>query len=287
LAVDNEINAVGGRGSETLEEIRENSLANFGSQNRAVTSKDYQIRVLSLPPKYGGIAKAYAIADGSLDNNSPSSILASPNSLQEFTDLVMKFVNLPDDVEPTSETVKEDIQRFLIGKTSNINEINNPFAVNLYLLGYNSNGNLINLNKAIKQNLKTYLNEYRLLTDGINILDGFIINIGVEFEISVFESYNKSDVVATCIRELTEYFSIDNWSFNNTINISEIELLIGNIEGVSSVSMVKIVNKCGGQYSPNSYNIEAATRGKIVYPSLDPSVFEVKFPGADIKGRAR
>jgi len=287
LAVDNEINAVGGRSSETLEEIRENALANFGSQNRAVTSKDYQIRVLSLPPKYGGIAKAYAIADGSLDNNSPSSILASPNSLQEFTDLVMKFVNLPDDVEPTSETVKEDIQRFLIGKTSNINEINNPFAVNLYLLGYNSNGNLINLNKAIKQNLKTYLNEYRLLTDGINILDGFIINIGVEFEISVFESYNKSDVVATCIRELTEYFSIDNWSFNNTINISEIELLIGNIEGVSSVSMVKIVNKCGGQYSPNSYNIEAATRGKIVYPSLDPSVFEVKFPGADIKGRAR
>jgi hypothetical protein len=287
VAVDNEINAVGGRGSETLEEIRENAMANFGAQNRAVTSKDYQIRALSLPPKYGGIAKAYAIADGNLDNNSPSSILSSPNSLQEFTDLVMSFVNLPDENTPTVETVKDDIQRFLIGKTSNINEINNPFAVNLYLLGYNSNGNLINLNKAIKQNLKTYLNEYRLLTDGINILDGFIINIGVEFEITVFESYNKSDVVATCIRELTEYFSIDNWSFNNTINISEIELLIGNIEGVSSVSMVKIVNKCGDQYSPNSYNVEAATRGKIIYPSLDPSVFEVKFPGTDIKGRAR
>jgi hypothetical protein len=287
LAVDNDVNAVGGRGSETLDEIRENALANFGSQNRAVTSKDYQVRALSLPPKYGGISKAYAIADGNLDNNSPSSILASPNTLQEFTDLVMRFVNLPDDVEPNADTVRDDIQRFLIGKTSNINEINNPFAVNLYLLGYNSNGNLTNLNKAIKQNLKTYLNEYRMLTDGINILDGFVINIGVEFEISVYESYNKSDVVATCIRELAEYFSIDNWSFNNIINISEIELLIGNIEGVSSVPTLKIVNKCNGQYSPNSYNIEAATRGKIIYPSLDPSVFEVKFPGTDIKGRAR
>lgn len=287
LVVDNEVNAVGGKGTETLNEIRENALANFGSQNRAVTSKDYQVRALSLPPKYGGIAKAYAISDGNLDNNSPSSILASPNSLQEFTDLVMGFVNLPDDIEPTESTVKSDIQNFLIGKTSNVNEINNPFAVNLYLLGYNGNGNLINLNKAVKQNLKTYLNEYRILTDGVNILDGFIINIGIEFEITVFESYNKTDVVARCIRELTDYFSIDNWTFNNTINISEIELLIGNIEGVSSVPMVKVVNKCGGQYSPNSYNIEAATRGKIIYPSLDPSVFEVKFPNADIKGRAR
>lgn len=287
LVVDNEVNAVGGKGPETLNEIRENSLANFGAQNRAVTSKDYQIRALSLPPKYGGIAKAYASADGNLDNNSPSSILASTNALQEFTDLVMGFVNLPDELEPNESTVKSDIQNFLIGKTSNVNEINNPFAVNLYLLGYDGNANLINLNKAIKQNLKTYLNEYRILTDGVNILDGFIINIGVEFEITVFESYNKTDVVTTCIRELGGYFSIDNWSFNNTINISEIELLIGNIEGVSSVPMVKIVNKCGGQYSPNSYNIDAATRGKIVYPSLDPSVFEVKFPNSDIKGRTR
>jgi len=287
IVVDNEVNAVGGRGPETLEEIRENAMANFGAQNRAVTSKDYQIRALSLPPKYGGIAKAYAISDGNLDNNSPSSILASPNSLQEFTDLVMRFINLPDESEPNAQTVKQDIENFLIGKTSNVNEINNPFAINLYLLGYDGSGNLINLNKAIKQNLKTYMSEYRLLTDGINILDGFIINIGVEFEITVFESYNKTDVVTTCIRELTQYFSIDNWSFNNTINLSEIELLIGNIEGVSSVPMVKLTNKCGGQYSPNSYNIEAATRGKIVYPSLDPSVFEVKFPNSDIKGRAR
>jgi hypothetical protein len=59
------------------------------------------------------------------------------------------------------------------------------------------------------------------------------------------------------------------------------------VEGVSSVPMLKVNNKCGGQYSPNSYNIEAATKDKIVYPSLDPSVFEIKFPDADIKGRAR
>ena len=71
-----------------MEEIRQNALANFGSQNRAVTAKDYQVRALSMPTKFGSIAKAYATADGTLDNNSPSSILASPNVLNEFTDLV-------------------------------------------------------------------------------------------------------------------------------------------------------------------------------------------------------
>jgi hypothetical protein len=286
VAVDNEIPAVGGKGPETLEEIRQNSLANFGSQNRAVTAMDYQIRALSMPSKFGGIAKAYASADGQLDNNSPASILASPNSLQQFTDLVMSFVNKPDSEEPTSDTVKSEIKNFLIGKTDNVNETNNPFAINLYLLGYNANGNLTQLNKAVKQNLKTYLNEYRMLTDGINILDGFIVNVGIDFQIRTLENYNKSEVLTDCINQLKEFFSIDRWSFNQTINLSEVELLIGNVEGVASVPSVIITNKCKGQYSPNSYNITAATKDKIVYPSLDPCVFEVKFPNSDIKGRA-
>jgi hypothetical protein len=287
LAVDNEVPAVGGRGPETLEEIRQNALANFGAQNRAVTARDYQVRALSLPSKYGGIAKAYASADGTLDNNSPSSILASPNALQQFTDIVMDFVERADNEEPTEGEIKEQIKNFLIGKVDNVNETNNPFAINLYLLGYDENGNLTPINKAIKQNLKTYLSEYRMLTDGVNILDGFIVNIGVEFEVITFEGYNKSEVVAACINEIRTFFQIDNWSFNQTINLSELELVIANVEGVSSVPKLHIVNKCKGQYSVNSYNIDAATKDKIIYPSLDPCVFEIKFPNSDIKGRAR
>jgi len=287
VAIDNEIPATGGKGPETIEEIRQNALANFGAQNRAVTAKDYQIRVLSMPSKYGSIAKAYATADGTLDNNSPSSILASPNNLQEFTDLVMNFVNKPDALEPSEASVKEDITKFLIGKTSNENEKNNPFAINLYLLGYDVNGNLTNINRAIKENIKTYLNEYKILTDDVNLIDGFVINIGIDFEIICYPNYNKSEILIKCINELRDYFSIDNMTFNQTINLSEVELLLANVEGVSSVPMMTITNKCGGNYAPHSYNIDAATKSKIVYPSLDPSVFEIKFPDTDIKGRVR
>jgi hypothetical protein len=288
IAIDNEVPATGGKGGDTIEEIRQNALANFGSQNRAVTSKDYQIRALSMPTKFGAIAKAYATADGTLDNNSPSSILASPQVLREFTELVDGFVNREEGAaEVDKQLIQDEIRKFLVGKTSNDNEKNNPFAINLYLLGYDSNKKLSTLNRAIKENLKTYLNEYKILTDGININDGFIINIGLEFEIVTLRNYNKSEVLSECISELKEYFDIDSFTFNNTINISELELIIANVDGVSSVPKLKIVNKCGGQYAPNTYNIEAAIKDKVLYPSLDPSVFEIKFPDSDIKGRAK
>ena len=178
--------------------------------------------------------------------------------------------------------------KYLTQKKTSISEVNNPFAINLYILGYDSNKKLTNLNRAVKENLKTYISEYRMLTDGVNIIDGFIINIGVDFEIICYSNYNKREVVTNCLTELQEYFNIDNWTFNKPINISEIELILANVDGVMSVPSVKISNLCGGDgnYSPNRYNIDEATKGKIVYPSLDPSIFEIKYPTKDIKGRA-
>lgn len=280
VAAENEIPAVGGRGAESVDEIRENALAIFGGQNRAVTRKDYQVRALSLPSKYGSVAKAYVAQDGELDNNSPSSILASPDALQQFVELVQDF----NDRGLTTAEIKNELQKFLIGKKSNLNEKNNPFAINLYVLGYDSTGKLTTINRAVKENLKTYLNEYRMLTDGVNLLDGFIVNIGIEFDITVYGSYNNREILTKCSDELKQFFNIENWTFNQTINISDIELLLANVEGVQSVANVKITNKCGGNYSSNSYNIETATKGKIIYPSLDPCIFELKYPERDIKG---
>ena len=124
-----------------------------------------------------------------------------------------------------------------------------------------------------------------MLTDGVNLIDGYVINIGVDFEIRVYGGYNKREVLVKVQQELANYFDIDNWTFNMAINVSEVELLIAGVEGVQSVPKCEITNKCLGNYSEHSYNIEDATKGKMVYPSLDPSVFEVKFPNKDIRGR--
>jgi hypothetical protein len=282
IAVNNDEPAVGGRGSETIEEIRQNALATFGSQNRAVTREDYVVRALSMPERYGSVAKVYVSPDGEVDNNSPSSILASPKNIAEFVGVVE---GLKD--KSTSEIQKE-LVKYLSQKKTAIAEVNNPFAINMYILGYDSNKHLTLVNQAVKQNLKTYLGEYRMLTDAVNIIDGFIVNISVDFEVICYSNYNKREVVANCLTELQSYFEIDKWTFNKPINISEIELILANVEGVMSVPSVKIHNLCGGDgnYSPNKYNIDEATKGKIVYPSLDPCVFEIKYPNKDIKGRA-
>lgn len=284
VAVENEVPATGGRGGETIEEIRENALANFSAQNRAVTRKDYVIRSLSLPPKYGSIAKAYASPDSELDTNSPESILQSSNTFEEFSDLILDFVNMEE--TPSEEEIKNELTRLLTGRQKSFDDKQNPFAVNLYLLGYDGNKNLTELNRAIKENLKTYLNEYRVLTDSVNLIDGFIVNIGIEFEIIVYPNYNKREVLLNCMNTLRSYFNIDNWTFNMPINKSEVEVLLAGVEGVSSVPSFNVTNKCGGIYSSNAYDIQSATRNNIIYPSLDPCVFEVKYPNRDIKGRA-
>lgn len=282
VAVENLTAATGGRGIESIEEIRQNALATFGAQNRAVTRQDYIVRAMSMPERYGSVAKVYVSPDGEIDNNSPASILASPQSITEFTNLVESIKGLP------KQDVQKELVKYLSQKKSNLNEVNNPFAINMYVLGYDQNKKLTNLNQAVKENLKTYLGEYRMITDAVNMIDGFVVNIGVDFEIMVYSNYNKREVITECLAKLQQYFEIDNWTFNKPINISEMELLLANIEGVMSVPSVKVSNLCGGDgnYSTNRYNIDEATKGKIVYPSLDPCVFEVKYPNKDIKGRA-
>jgi hypothetical protein len=282
VAVENLEAATGGRDSESIEEIRQNALATFGSQNRVVTKQDYIVRAMSMPERYGSIAKVYVSQDGEIDNNSPSSILANPKNITEFTNLVESIKGL------SKQDIQKELVKYLSQKNTSISEVNNPFAINMYVLGYDNNKKLTNLNQAVKQNLKTYLGEYRMLTDGVNIMNGFIVNIGVDFEIIAYSNYNKREVLTNCLAEIQRYFEIDNWTFNKPINISEMELILANVEGVMSVPSVKISNLCGGDgnYSTNRYNIDEATKGKIVYPSLDPCVFEVKYPTKDIKGRA-
>ena len=282
VAVENLEPAVGGRGAESIEEIRQNALAMFGTQNRAVTRQDYTVRALSMPERYGSVAKVYVSADQESDDMTIHSLLQNPKTLNEFSAFIDRVKNF------SKQDQQIELAKFVTSKKADVIQKNNPFAINLYLLSYDSNKKLTNSNPAVKENLKTYLGEHRMVTDAVNIIDGYIVNIGVDFDIIVYSNYNKREVLANCITELTTFFNIDNWTFNKPINISEIELILANVEGVMSVPKVEIFNLHGEAmgYSNNRYNVPQATVGKIVYPSLDPCVFEVKYPNKDIKGRA-
>ena len=160
-------------------------------------------------------------------------------------------------------------------------------TLDLYVLSYDNSKSLTLSSQALKTNLKTYINQYRMIGDLPAIRDAFIINIAVDFEIITEPNYNNSEVLTQCIFFLQDYFAIDKWQINQPIILKQIELGLDDIEGVQTVSRVTITNKAGtdSNYSQYAYDIEGATQNKIIYPSIDPSIFEIKFPNQDIKGK--
>jgi len=165
--------------------------------------------------------------------------------------------------------------------------ISNPLALNLYTLAYDDNKRLVPLNEALKQNLRTYLSNFRMLTDALNIKSAHVINIGVDFEIIPRPRYNSNEVLLRCIDLLKRLFEIDSMQINMPLNISNLMTELDKVEGVQSVSKFEIINlyDLTKGYVGNLYDIETATKNNIVYPSLDPSIFEIRFPNADIKGK--
>ena len=86
---------------------------------------------------------------------------------------------------------------------------------------------------------------------------------------------------------MQNYFDIGNWQINQPIIIPELKILLDKIEGVQTVKNLKIDNLAGTTlgYSEYAYDVVGATINDVVYPSIDPMVFEVKYPNEDIKGR--
>ena len=235
LAVTNPIAADGGGDGDTIEEIRQNTSANFATQLRNVTQDDYLVRALSMPARYGVVSKAY--------------------------------------IEPT--------------KAISLSAGESNSVLDLYILSYNVNNQLTTASTALKQNLQTYLSQYRMVNDAVSIKDAFIINIGVNFDIIVLPEFNSNQVLFDCIEALKAYFAIDKWQINQPIVLRDIYILLDKITGVQTVKNISISNLTGTNlgYSVYSYDIPAATISNVIYPSLDPSIFEVKFPNTDIQGR--
>ena len=162
-----------------------------------------------------------------------------------------------------------------------------PTVLDLYILSYDINKKLRTASSTLKKNLKTYLSEYRMINDSIKIKDAFIINIGVEFDIIVLPNYNNNETLTKCVTTLSTYFNIDQWQINQPIILKDLYILLDKVEGVQTVKRVKITNIAGEAlgYSAYGYDVEGATVNNVVYPSLDPMIFEVKNLNEDIKGR--
>lgn len=239
LSINNPYPAFGGANRKPLEIIREEAIANFASQNRAVTKEDYLLRIYAMSAKFGAVAKAY---------------------------------------------IEQDYQ---LGQW-NEDRIPNIYSLNLYVLSFDSNNNFVACNEAIKENIRTYLRSYRLMTDAIQIRDAQVINIGIECEIICRPNENSNEVNLKIVNKLIELFDNSKMEIGAPIIISNLTSTLDRIEGVQSIASIKFINliDTNSGYSGNVYDIATATRGGIIYPSVTPSVFSVQFPRRDIVCRS-
>ena len=272
VAVTNENPATGGSSGQTVREVRESALAYYQAQQRAVTKEDYIVRAYALPPKYGNIAKVHLTQDDQLNRDADS------------IDLDRQVT--PEDVEAGRTLRSFQAGRFL-----------NPLAMNMYTLGFDSDKKLTKMNQTSKENLKTYLSQFRLVTDAVNIKDAYVINIAVNFAILTKTGFNKNEVLLRCVSAVQDFFDIDRTQIGQPIIVSDIAYQLSLVDGVASIVppvennanklpiVIENKYKLEEGYSGNFYDISSGLIDGVLYPALDPSIFEIKFPNSDIKGK--
>jgi hypothetical protein len=219
-----------------------------------------------------------------------NALYAHSSQLRAVTknDYIVRSLSLPSDYGSISKVYVTQNLNVEDQATTAPTMTTNPLSLDLYVLAYNADKNLIKASTTLKQNLATYLNEYRMVTDAINIRDAFYINIGVNFDITTISGFNNQLVLKDCINALKSYFNIESWQINRPIILSEIVVLLLQVKGVQSVVKLEIINKedsTGQTYSDLGYDISGATRNGNIYTSSDPSIFEVRYPDTDIQGR--
>ena len=224
-------------------------------------------------------------------------------------------------------TIQQSLANFELGTLSELDAQFGTIKINI--LAYDKNKNLVGNAQAggtdlpdatdgtpliLNTNLSSYLNNFKLLTDDVAIVDGYIVNFGVIFDVVANQYVNKAEVKLNCIQKIINYFRIEKMQFNQPIIVSQLEYELMGIDGVRSVNYVTVTqgeDYNGGEgfnpplfkYSVDaetiledgvdgygySYNFEGALNSGIILPvnPQTPAVFELKNPRQNVKGVVR
>lgn len=159
--------------------------------------------------------------------------------------------------------------------------------LNMYVISENKSGNLTPTNDIIKSNIKTWLNEYRMVNDTLDIMDAKILNLSISFTVVVKGGYDKFKVLDECLRVLRNRY-LRHFDIAEPFSFTEVYATLNRIEGVADTVDVSVLNQAGGAYSQSGIDVRAniTPDGRFIACPLN-AVFEVKFPTIDIKGSVK
>ena len=299
LTVTNNVPARGGKDEETVDEIREKSKSFFSTQNRCVTKEDYEARVLNIPARFGNIAKVYVTRSG--DDTTPNvnqqlfstALTSLDTSFQKFIDDLDRIKNemftIPNQAGGYVVTTQllEDFSRSIENNSDQIGDVIRNIngysdlttfdlsSINIYILAYDNLKQLvgnpieqdISIPVTLQNNIKNYLSNFRMLTDSVNIINGFIVNFGVFFDVVAEKYADKNQVKIKCIEKIKEYFQIEKMQFNQPIYKSKLEYEIMGVEGVRSLNHLTITQQDDYYFGYNSDGEFLGTADQTLHPN--------------------
>lgn len=179
------------------------------------------------------------------------------------------------------------------GKVAKVSVSRNPIShlsTDMFILSKDSNGHLAVASSTLKNNIKGYIGQFRMSTEGINIFDGKILNVRCNFGVVVSSKLNKSEVLTKCIDVIRSRFDVDLIQMSQPIVLSELTNALHSVNGVISVYELYFSNVIGlidsFSYSSQKFDVGASTRNGIIYCPND-SIIEIKYPNRDIIGVAK
>jgi hypothetical protein len=262
--------------SNTLTTLVNTNVVSFANFSSTDPTGDYQAAFDSLAVSNPNAASGGG--DGDSTEELRQNIISSYGTQMRnvtLDDYLVRALSLPSEYGQVAKAYIEN---------SKVSTENNS-VLDLYILGFDLNKKLTAPTDALKTNLRTYLSQYKMIGDSIRIKEAFPINIGVDFEIIALPNFNSNEVLRNCITTLQSYFNIDEWQVNEPIILRDVYAQLDNVQGVQTVKNIEFTNKTGGSYSNYKYDVVGAMINNVIYPSIDPMVFEVKYPNSDITGK--
>jgi hypothetical protein len=180
---------------------------------------------------------------------------------------------------------------YKFGALKRVKSIKNPNPrrgnLNIAVISEDSNGKLVTSNSILKENLKTWIDKSRMITDVVEIVDAKILNFGVDFNVVGDLNKDSSVILQNCINALTKKFNMKA-DIGEAFYITDVYKELKDVDGVIDVVDVSVNVKQGANYSSTTFNIEEnlSSDGRSVIIPRN-AIYEVKFPNIDIKGAVR
>ena len=181
------------------------------------------------------------------------------------------------------------------GAPAKVNVMEENNKIRIKLLSYDERGNLTNIvSNTLKNNILSYLSEYRMINDYLDIVSGEVIDLGLEIDLIVDKNESQTDIIKSAIEGIIEFFRIEKRKMGDPLLIGQLSKTIGNIPGVENVGEIKVFNKIGSEYSTaqvsqtfkNPATKEILQSNGVIFMKNN-QIFQIRFPNKDIKIRVQ